>query len=140
MHRNKSDVALSRKVLYIGAAPEDHDSFRRILHEPSWRVTAAFSCQQAIACLCRDRIGVIVCDRHLPDGSWRDILSLIAELTEPSVVIVASEDGAATLRAEVQSLGGYEVLSKPFRPEEVSRVINAAWCERALLAGALLPA
>ena len=140
MHVNESDVAPGRKVLYISTAPEEHDSFRRILHEPGWLITAAFSFQQAIACLCRDRIGIIVCDCHLPDGSWRDILSHIAELTEPSAVIVTSASAGSDLRAEVQSLGGYDVLYKPFQADEVSRVLSAAWQERAALAGALLPA
>ena len=137
---NKSDVAPGRKLLSISPDSEDHDSLRGILCEPDWRITAAFSCQQAIACLCRDRVGVIVCESHLPDGSWRDILSHIAELTEPSVVVVTSGAVGANFRAEVQGLGGYDVLSKPFQAEEVNRVVNGAWQERAVLAGALLPA
>lgn len=136
---NKSDVAPGRKILSISRASEDHDSLRHILSEPAWLMTAAFSCQQAIACLCRDRVGVIVCDCHLPDGSWRDILSHIAELTEPSAVVVTSGAFGANFRAEVRGLGGYDVLSKPFQAEEVNRVVNGAWQERAVLAGALLP-
>ena len=134
MRQNRFDVAPGRKVLSISTTPQDHDSLRRILHDPSWRVTAAFSFQQAMACLCRERIGVIICDCHLPDGSWRDILSHIAELTEPSVVIVTTGASGADLRGEVRSLGGVEVLSKPFRAEEVRRVIVEAWESRAVAA------
>jgi DNA-binding response OmpR family regulator len=77
-------------------------------------------------------MGVIVCDCHLSDGSWRDILSYVAELTEPAVVIVASRAAGEDLRAEVRALGGFDVLSKPFRAEEVGRVIMAAWQNRAV--------
>jgi DNA-binding NtrC family response regulator len=132
MRQNRFDVAPDRKVLSISAAPEDHDSLRRILHDPGWSITRAFSCQQAIACLCRARMGVIVCDCHLSDGSWRDILSYVADLTEPSVVIVASRAAGEDLRAEVRALGGFEVLSKPFRADDVSRVVIAAWQNRAV--------
>jgi DNA-binding response OmpR family regulator len=129
-----------RKILSISATPEDHDALRCVLHDPGWRITQAFSCQQAIACLCRDRVGVIVCDCHLPDGTWRDILSYIAELIEPSAVIVTSSAADTYLRAEVRALGGYEVLSKPFLPEEVRRVIIAAWQNKAVAAPEAAPA
>jgi DNA-binding NtrC family response regulator len=147
MHQRESDVLSSapldwerrRKILSISANAEDHDSLRRILNEPDCTITCAFSCQQAMACLCRDRMGIIFCDCHLPDATWRDILSHIAELTEPPSVIVTSSTADAMLRAEVCSLGGYQLLSKPFLPEEVERVVSAAWRERAR-AGALVPA
>ena len=132
MRQNRFDVAPGRKVLSVSTVPEDHDSLRRILPDPNWRVTAAFSCQQAITHLCRDRMDVIVCNCQLADGSWRDILSHIAELTEPSVVIVTTGASGADLRGEVRSLGGVEVLSKPFRAEEVRRVIVEAWESRAV--------
>jgi len=129
-----------RNILSISATLEDHDSLCRILHDPDWHITRAFSCQQAIACLCRDRMGVIVCDCHLPDGSWKDILSHIAELTEPSVVIVTSGAAGADLRAQVRTLGGYDVLCKPFFPAEVRRVVSAASQERAVPARTLVRA
>jgi DNA-binding NtrC family response regulator len=132
MRQNQFEVGPCRKVLSISTAREDHDSLCHILCDPGWSITRAFSCQQAIACLCRDRMGVIVCDCHLSDGSWRDILSYVAELTEPSVIIVTSRTVSADLRAEVHSLGGYEVLSKPFQAEELSRTVSAAWQNRAM--------
>jgi DNA-binding response OmpR family regulator len=132
MRPNRFDIAPDRKVLSISTAPEDHDSLRLILHGPGWSITRAFSCQQAIARLCRNRMGVIVCDCHLSDGSWKDILSYVAELTEPAVVIVASRAAGEDLRAEVRALGGFDVLSKPFRAEEVNRVVIAAWQNRSV--------
>jgi CheY-like chemotaxis protein len=132
MRQNRFDIAPGRKVLSVSTVPEDHDSLRRILPDPNWRVTAAFSCQQAITHLCRDRMDVIVCNCQLADGSWRDILSYIAELTEPPVVVVTSSVAGADLRAQVRTLGGFEVLSQPFRAEEVSRVVIAAWQNRAV--------
>ena len=129
-----------RKVLFISAATEDHDSLRRILSDPGWRITPAFSCQQGIACLCRDRMAVILCDCDLPDGTWRDVLSHIAELPEPPVVIVTARTANSNLRAEVHALGGYDALAKPFSPEEVVRVLIAAWRNRVVSAEVPMPA
>ena len=134
-----NDRELSRKILTISPTLEDHDALYCILQEPDWSITRAFSCQQAIACLCRDRVGLILCDCHLPDGAWRDILSHIAAMTEPPSVIVMSPTADANLRAEVRALGGYQLLSKPFLTEEVERVVGDAWRER-METGVLVPA
>jgi DNA-binding response OmpR family regulator len=134
-----NDRELSRKILTISPTLEDHDALRRILQEPDWSIKCAFSYQQALACLCRDRMDIILCDCHLPDGAWRDILSHIAAMTQPPSVIVMSATADANLRAEVRTLGGYQLLSKPFLPEEVERVVSAAWQER-VETGALVPA
>lgn len=115
------------RILFISAVAADHDSLRRILNERVWRITGAFSCQQALACLCRDRIAVIICERHFPDGTWKDILSHIAGLTDPPTVIVTSRVVEEDLRAEVRALGGFGVLSKPFVAEEVGHLLSAAW-------------
>ena len=148
MRQTESDVSLSapiergrsRKILAISSRLEYHDSLGRILHELDWSITRAFSCQQAIACLCRDRMAVIFCDCHLPDGTWRDILSHTAELTEPPSVIVTSATDDANLRAEVCTLGGYQLVTTPFFPEEVRCVISAVWQQRVAPAGVLVPA
>jgi DNA-binding NtrC family response regulator len=122
-----------RNILSISAAPEDHDSLRGLLSDPNWHIIRAFSCQQAMNCLCRNRVGVIICDCHLPDGTWRDILSQIAPLTEPPAVIVTSMSADAGLRAEVRAMGAYDVLSKPFVREEVASVVAGAWDNRVVV-------
>jgi len=124
----------SPNVLSVSAASEYHDSLRRSLNDPDWRITPAFSCHQAITCLCRDRMSVIVCDSYLPDGTWRDILSHIAELNDPAAVIVTSKTADPHLRAEVRTLGGYDVLTGPFSAEEVRRVLIAAQRSRTVAA------
>ena len=142
MRQEKPDVPQSsahnyrdhvRKILSISAEHGVHDSLRALLRDTDWRITPVYSCQQAMACLCRQRVDIIICDCLLPDGNWQDILSHIAALPEPSAVIVTSISPDARLRAEVRAMGGYEVLSKPFEPDEVLRVVVAAWENRALV-------
>jgi len=141
-HHAKQKQALGEanpKILSISAVSEDHDLLRRILNDPHWRITRAFSCHQAITCLCRDRMALIVCDCHLPDGTWRDILSYIAALNDPPSVIVTALTADANLHSEVRSLGGYDVLAKPFSPEKVKHVLAAAWEDRTILADVAAP-
>jgi DNA-binding NarL/FixJ family response regulator len=69
---------------------------------------------------------IIVCDRSLPDGNWKDILSLTAPLLEPPRVIVMSRSIEASWASEVRDMHGYAVLVKPLDEREVTRVVAAA--------------
>ena len=63
-----------------------HTKLRHILMETHWRVAAAGTCRKARARLSRQPVSVIVCERDLPDGTWRDILALFADANEPPLV------------------------------------------------------
>ena len=69
---------------------------------------------------------IIICDRSLPDGNWKDILSLTAPMQEPPRVIVMSEAVNDSWSAEVLGMRGYGVLPKPLNEGEVTRVLVAA--------------
>lgn len=114
------------KLLSIGATPEDHDALRAILNDPPWQITKANTCKEAIACLGRRHISVVMCEYDLPDGSWRDILNHTAHLADPPVLIVTSRLADEHLWAEVLNLGGFDILAKPFRESEVVYAIAAA--------------
>ena len=43
------------------------------------------------------------------------------------MLIVTDRLADERLWAEVLNLGGYDLLLKPFDPEEVLRVVNSAW-------------
>jgi DNA-binding response OmpR family regulator len=70
---------------------------------------------------------VIVCERRLPDGDWRDVLGLALDLPHPPTVIVTCRQADEHLWAEVLNLGGYDVLAKPFDEREVGRSLTLAW-------------
>ena len=114
-------------ILSISAWPNDHLALRHILNDSLWQITNADSFHQAIGCLCRDRPDLIICERDLPDGSWRDLLSHVAELMDPPALIVTSEAADKDLHSEVLTLGGFHVFTKPFHSDEVRQVVAAAW-------------
>lgn len=70
---------------------------------------------------------VIVCERDLPDGSWKDIVEVAASLPGRPPVIVTSRLADDYLWAEVLNLGGYDVLRKPLDRGEVHRSVGLAW-------------
>ena len=114
-------------LLLIGAVEDDDDRGGSIFSQSSWQARRANSCRQALPLIRRDSHPVIVSERDLPDGDWKDILELTSVQKEPPIVIVTSRLADDYLWAEVLNLGGYDVLAKPFDRNEVHRTISLAW-------------
>lgn len=126
--RSRVGVAGSlRRVLAVSPRQEDHIRLREILGEYQWSLHEARTCREALRLLCMDRPPVLICECHLSDGSWVDVLSQSEVLLDAPRVIVAASQPNDRLRADVIHLGGYGVLSKPLDKDEVLRVVNAAW-------------
>jgi DNA-binding response OmpR family regulator len=70
---------------------------------------------------------VVLCDRDLPDGSWKDLLGATKTLSRPPRVVVTSRLAEERLWAEALNLGCHDVLHQPFQASELFRVLNLAW-------------
>jgi DNA-binding response OmpR family regulator len=70
---------------------------------------------------------VVVCERDLLPGSWREILAETARLPFPPFLIVTSRLADERLWAEALNVGAYDVLAKPFDAKEVVWVLSLAW-------------
>ena len=64
-------------------------------------------------------------DRDLPDVDWRQGIGKLAN--EHSRVILASFVADDYLWEEVIHCGGYDVIAKPYREDEVIHMIQFAW-------------
>jgi DNA-binding NtrC family response regulator len=84
------------------------------------------SCRQALLYVEDHSVQVIVAEADLPDGNWKDLLDIAANLPDPPQLIVFSHIADDILWAEVLNLGGYDVLPVPFAADEVLRTISLA--------------
>lgn len=114
-----------RRLLLVGAV-EDH-SAPSVFSQFQLPMERASSCGEALLLIRRDLHRVVVSERDLPDGNWKDVLEAAAARENPPVVIVTSWLADDYLWAEVLNLGGYDVLAKPFNREEVQRTVSLAW-------------
>ena len=112
------------QILSISAAREDHQVLRRMLDD--FRITAVGTRRAAMSFLCLDRVPVIVCERDLPDGTWKDILGDTAVFPNPPALVVTSGLADEYLWAEVLNLGGFDLIAKPFAAREVLHVLRTA--------------
>jgi len=117
-------------ILSVSATTEDHTALRQSVSGMGCWLQTAESCQSALERLNHGRISIVVCERDLPDGTWRDILERLASCPGRPFLIVTSRVADEWLWAEVLNLGGYDVLAKPFDAKETRHVLETAYLGR----------
>lgn len=115
-------------VLSVSPIEEDHNSLEKIFSECRWTVHRARTVPAAMSFLAENHAPVVICERELGTGTWRDVLDAAVFLPQPPNVVVTSRLADDYLWAEALQLGAYDVLAKPFKTEDVIRI--AIWAAR----------
>ena len=121
-------------VLSVSPIEEDHLALKRIFNDfardsgtqSSRQVFSATTLTSALTALRQFEYRVVLCERYLPLGDWKDLLEHSTRLASPPLVIVTSRHADEDLWAEALNLGAHDVLAKPFYPPEVVRVVTVA--------------
>jgi DNA-binding NtrC family response regulator len=114
-------------VLAVSPLESDHVILSRILGHSTWTMQSAYSLKEACSNLKVHHAHVVVCEKSLSDGDWRDLLEFAAGLDDPPQVIVMARNADDRLWGEVLNRGAWDVLSKPFHPQEVYQSVHLAW-------------
>src|SRR5690348_5812655 len=112
-------------LLVVTASPADRASLRRIFETTSWEMLTADNLEQASTLLGARPIPIVLCDRDLPGVDWRQAVRRLAD--GQSRVMLTSFVADDYLWDEVIRYGGYDVISKPFREDEVLHTVQFAW-------------
>jgi len=126
-----------RTVAILSVSPiyEDHGSLKNILSKhlglpggrnANWQLYIRPTFESAVTVLRGNRVSVVVCECDLRPGSWKDIMDETALVPGAPPLIVTSRLADERLWAEALNLGAYDVLAKPFDPDEVTRVFDSA--------------
>ena len=113
-------------ALVVGLPDADRRQFAEIFAGRGWQLAMSPTLGDARKAIDAGGASVVVCERDLPDGGWREILEDLLGLADPPPLVVTSRLADELLWAEVLNRGGYDVLAKPLDEEEVTRVIGAA--------------
>jgi DNA-binding NtrC family response regulator len=116
-------------VAILAVIPNEGDrkALRAIFLHSNWLLSFAGSIAEAKRFLERSAVPVILCERDLPDGSWKDLLSLAMTFDHPPCVIVTSGLADERLWAEALNVGCHDVLPRPFDHGELFRALCLAW-------------
>ena len=124
MRNSKNDPCVS--ALLVGEYESDLPLLRGVFRDAGWLLWEAPDRARALACLKRHPVQVVISEKDGPRWHWKKVLQDLRKLAHPPQLIVTSRTADDSLWAEVLNIGGYDVLSQPFRPDEVERVVAAA--------------
>jgi hypothetical protein len=123
-------------VLSVSPIQEDHIVLENTFRSPSpwapytdskWTLNISLTLASAMSALRGSRIPIVLCERDLLPGTWKEMLALLTLMASPPLLIVTSRLADEYLWAEALNLGAYDVLAKPFDAGEVARVVSLAW-------------
>ena len=120
-------------VLVVSPITENRERLQQALHGTHWKIQGVQTYRETLAVLRREWPHVIICECPLADGSWKDLLSLVAPLLDAPLLIVTSRSADDYLWSEVLNMGGHDVLVQPLEDNEIVRVVGAAgerWANR----------
>jgi len=114
------------RVLVIDDEQIVLDSVRKILKEKDYEVDASLGGRQGIDWAITKQYDVVLTDIRMPDIGGMRVLRDIKR-AKPSLPVVMIT-GYATVQSAVQAmkLGAMDYLEKPFTPEKIIEVVNAA--------------
>lgn len=121
-----------KTILVVSGSEEFGRCLQKIFCHPifryfQWTMRQVQTCRAAFKFLSKHPVPVILSWNHLPDGTWKDVLHQTSLMVRPPLLIVSYQPVGRYLWSEVLSLGGYDVLVKPFGPQDVFRQITLAW-------------
>jgi DNA-binding NtrC family response regulator len=126
-----SDIFQKRKVANptIVALLDERDRavLRDLSNSRHWDVSFATTCPDALALIGRSKAQILFMDRDLGGSDWRETMSTFASSSNKICIMLVSRVVDSDLWNEVVQNGGYEVLPKPLRADDVSRAVGLAW-------------
>jgi response regulator RpfG family c-di-GMP phosphodiesterase len=84
------------------------------------------SCEKACALAVKLTAPVILLDRDWPETDWRIMVQNLAASPHQACVVLMSGVADDYLWQELVRRGGYDIVIKPLRPEDVTRVVKLA--------------
>ena len=133
VHSFFTNRTLTRKVIppriavvALVVSEKDRDVLNNTPGRELLDVRFAESYGEACALARRLTAPIIVFDRDWPGTEWRTAVASLAALPHRACVILLSGVTDGYLWQEVVRTGGYEVLSKPLRPDNVAKVVKLA--------------
>jgi AmiR/NasT family two-component response regulator len=117
------------RITIVSLLLEDRDRslIAEVCHQNQWDVFFAKTCTEGRRVSEQVKPHIILLDRDLADGDWRNALSACASFCAGTCPMLISRVVDDYLWNEVVSNGGHDVLPKPLRRQDVLRAVKFAW-------------
>jgi len=113
-------------VLIVDDEPRIRDGLARVLAAMGYRIASTGRGEEVLGLLARENAAIVLLDLQLPDIHGMAVLSKIRERYPHVVVIIITGFGTVQTAAEAMRNGAYDLLPKPFEPEQLRIAIRRA--------------
>ncbi len=113
-------------VLIVSASVEDRKALLHVLESLSTNVISCSNLAQAGEVLSQQTIGLVFCDDHLPDGTYRDLLTLRQTGQRSLCFVVTTRVGEWDEYLEATQLGAFDVIPIPLHATDVELTVIRA--------------
>ncbi|RJQ84278.1 MAG: response regulator [Desulfobacteraceae bacterium] len=113
-------------VLIVDDEPGIRQGLQRVLDPMGYRVVSAENGRQALDLVSREAVSIVLLDLQLPDVNGMEILRAICRDYPHMVVIIITGFATVQAAAEAMRSGAYDLLPKPFEPDQLRIAINRA--------------
>lgn len=113
-------------ILVASPEIESRRALTAIVNQKGWETVCAAGVSECREVIALRNISVVLCDRRLADGSYRDLLAALGSADGKVRVIVMSRLADWGEYREVLQHGGFELIPSPCRPSDVVWAITEA--------------
>jgi DNA-binding NtrC family response regulator len=113
-------------VLIASSDIENRNAIRAILAEDGLNTICASTVKETQEALANMPVSIVICDRQLPDGSFKDLLHL-AKKERPEVLVVVTsrtDDWRESVAAKL--VGAFEMIPSPCQRSNVEWAVITA--------------
>lgn len=116
----------SSVILVASPELESRRALTTTLNQEGWDTVCASRVSECRDVIETQNISLVLCDRCLADGTYRDLLAALRSLNHKVRVIVMSRLADWDEYLEVLQHGGFELIASPCRPTDVMWAIIQA--------------
>jgi DNA-binding NtrC family response regulator len=113
-------------VVIASSDIENLKSIRAVLAEDGLSTICASTVKETQDALVSTPVSIIICDRQLPDGSFKDLLHLAKKERPEVLVVVTSRIDDWKEKVAAKQLGAFEVISSPCQRSNVEWAVITA--------------
>ena len=115
---------MNTTVLIAEDEPQARNTLRCLLEEEGYTVCCAANGEEASILLETEPIEAAIVDLRMPGKDGLALLREMAARRAPPAVLIMTAYGTSTAAIEAMKLGAFDYLTKPIRPESLSRVFE----------------
>lgn len=120
-------------ILVIDDEEVMRDSCRQVLTRQGHEVKTAGDGAVGLAALAEHAIDLVMLDLKMPGLGGMEVLDRIKQAAPETVVVVITGHATIAAAVEAMKLGAYDLLPKPFTPDELLAIVNRALERRRLV-------